>query len=94
MIASTQHVAANMAAEPIQRSLTAFIKQKAKVPLTLDTDLFGSGLVSSLLALELLMYIEQAFNVSVGGGDLTLDNFRTVDAMTALVLRLKGNTSD
>ncbi|MGH8653372.1 MAG: acyl carrier protein [Gammaproteobacteria bacterium] len=83
-----------MAAEPIQRSLTAFIKQKAKVSLTSDTDVFGSGLVSSLFALQLLMYIEQSFNVSVGGGDLTLDNFRTVDAMTALVVRLKGNTSD
>jgi methoxymalonate biosynthesis acyl carrier protein len=55
-----------------------------------DVDLFGSGLVSSLFALQLVVHLEQAFGVEVAGPDLTLDNFRTVDAMTALVLRLRA----
>ena len=33
---------------------------------------------------------QQAFGVVVEGPDLTLDNFRTVETMTALVLRLGG----
>jgi methoxymalonate biosynthesis acyl carrier protein len=55
-----------------------------------DVDLFASGLVSSLFALQLVVHVESAFGVSVTGADLKLDNFRTVRAMAELVLRLRG----
>jgi methoxymalonate biosynthesis acyl carrier protein len=77
-------------AEDIRTNLVDFIERQAKAPVAPDLDLFGSGLVSSLFALQLVMQVESAFRVTVEAGDLKLDNFRTVDAITGLVLRLRG----
>jgi methoxymalonate biosynthesis acyl carrier protein len=44
--------------------------------------------------MELVVYLEEAFGVEVGGDELRLDNFRTVRAMTALVGRLRGSTDE
>ncbi|MFB7939954.1 acyl carrier protein [Streptomyces sp. NPDC127049] len=74
----------------IRVTLTEFLEQRTKTAVAPDLDLFGTGLVTSLFAMELLVHVERSFGVQVGGSDLTLDNFRSVDAMTALVLRLRG----
>ena len=58
-----------------------------------DTDLFASGLVSSLFAMELVGYVEDTFGVTVGPDDLHLDTFRTVERITALVRRLRSGTA-
>lgn len=76
--------------DAIRVNLTEFVEKQTKQPVTADLDLFGSGLVSSLFALQLVMHVEAAFGVAVSGPDLRLDNFRTVDAITALVLRLRA----
>jgi methoxymalonate biosynthesis acyl carrier protein len=52
--------------------------------------MFTSGLVSSMFAMELVVHIEQTYSVAIVGADLKLDNFRTVEKMAALVLRLQG----
>jgi methoxymalonate biosynthesis acyl carrier protein len=74
----------------VRRDLAGFLEQRLKAPVAADVDLFSSGLVSSLFALELVMYLENAFGVTLEGPDLTLDNFRTIEAMTSLVVRLSG----
>lgn len=89
MTASTQ--ARQERGDAVRRNLMSFLEQRVKRPVETDVDLFATGLVSSLFALELVMHLEQSFGVTVAGPDLTLDNFRTVDAMTALVLRLGGD---
>ena len=43
-----------------------------------DQDLFASGVVSSMFAMELVVFLEQSYQVTIIGGDLKLDNFRTV----------------
>ncbi|MGW5878736.1 acyl carrier protein [Nocardiopsis terrae] len=78
----------------IREHLLDFLEQRTRQNLTSDTDLFASGLVSSMFAMELLVHVEGAFGVSVAGPDLKLDNFRSVDAMTELVLRLGGTPRD
>jgi acyl carrier protein len=50
-------------------------------------DIFSLGFVNSLFAMQLVLFIEQEFNVQVGEEDLDLENFNTVNAMTALVAR-------
>ena len=52
-----------------------------------DEDIFALGFVNSLFAMQLVLFIEQEFNVQVGEEDLDLENFNTVDAMAALVAR-------
>jgi methoxymalonate biosynthesis acyl carrier protein len=78
------------AADPVRESLLEFLRLRTKTEWTADQDLFASGAVSSLFSLELLQYVEQEFAITVEGDDLTLDNFRTVHAMAALVERLRA----
>lgn len=53
-------------------------------------DLFRSGYLNSLSAMELVLFVESEFSLSIGSEDLNLDNFRSVDALTALVERKTG----
>lgn len=80
--------------DAVRRNLMSFLEQRTKRAVAADVDLFATGLVTSLFALELVIHLEQSFGVTVAGPDLTLDNFRTVDAMTALVLRLGGDDGE
>ncbi|MGW5231247.1 acyl carrier protein [Streptomyces nodosus] len=77
--------------EAIRANLTEFLATRTRQEITHDLDLFATGLVSSLFAMELLTHIEAAFRVSVPAEELKLDSFRTVDTMAALVLRIAGD---
>jgi len=52
-----------------------------------DADIFALGFVNSLLALQLVDFLEKEFEITVEDEDLDLDNFRTIDGMDALVAR-------
>jgi methoxymalonate biosynthesis acyl carrier protein len=52
-----------------------------------DTDIFAAGFVNSLMAMQLVMFVEKEFQISVEDEDLDVDNFRSVDAIAALVQR-------
>jgi methoxymalonate biosynthesis acyl carrier protein len=75
----------------IERRLLSHLQARLKTTLTSEQDLFAQGLVNSLFAMELVVYLEQDFNVSIVGSDLQMQNFRSVDAMTALVLKLRSD---
>lgn len=77
----------------IEQHVLRFIEQHTKKTWDVDTDLFASGAVSSLFALQLVMALEKTFDITVAGDDLKLDNFRTVTAMVALVRRLRDEDS-
>ncbi len=77
-------------AQGIEKALTAFLAEHTKTEVAPDQDLFGSGLVSSMFAMQLVVHLEEAYDIAIIGGELKLDNFRTVQAMTSLVLRLRG----
>ena len=50
-----------------------------------DQDIFDSGVVSSIFAIELIDFIEQRFALTVEDEDLDMANFATLDALTAFV---------
>ncbi|WP_055550573.1 acyl carrier protein [Streptomyces kanamyceticus] len=77
-----------ISAEDVQTELKRFLEERTKTDWAADTDLFATGGVSSLFAMELVVHIEKTFDIAVEGPDLRIDNFRTVNAMTELVLRL------
>jgi methoxymalonate biosynthesis acyl carrier protein len=74
----------------VTSNLLEFLAARLKQPWQPDADLFTAGVVTSLFAMELVVYLEEAFGVEVTGDELLLDNFRTVRAMTALVDRLRA----
>ena len=77
-------------AEAIAGALLSFLTGRIKTEVAPDQDLFKSGLVSSMFAMELVVHLEEAYDIAIIGPELKLDNFRTVAAMTALVLRLRA----
>jgi len=79
---------APVAAEVIADALRGFLTERIKTEVAPDQDLFKSGLVSSMFAMELVVHLEEAYEIAIIGPDLKLDNFRTVEAMASLVLRL------
>jgi methoxymalonate biosynthesis acyl carrier protein len=55
-----------------------------------DQDLFELGLVSSLFAMELVVFVEERFAVHVPADELRQDNFRSVNAIVDLIERLNA----
>lgn len=74
--------------EALTREIQAFLVERIKQDVPVDLDLFRTGLVSSMFAMELVVFLEQTYGIAIVGPDLKLDNFRTVDGMAALVRRL------
>jgi acyl carrier protein len=50
-----------------------------------DDDYFALGLVNSLLALEIVAFVERTFGIQVEVDDLDLDNFRTIGRIAGFV---------
>jgi acyl carrier protein len=68
----------------IKEFLSRFLKSH---DLQLDEDIFALGFVSSLLAMQLVAFVEKEFGIQVEDADLDLDNFRSIRAISDLVAR-------
>lgn len=55
-----------------------------------DDDLFATGIVNSLFAVQLMTFVEKVFAIEVDVEDLDIANFKTLNATTAFVLRKNG----
>ena len=55
-----------------------------------DANLFESGIVNSLFAVQLMTFIEKTFALEVGADDLDIENFKSLNAATTFVLRKNG----
>ncbi len=64
--------------------LAKYIRKKNIDP---DRDLFASGLINSLFAMQLILFLEKEFKIRVENEDLDIKNFRTINAMVDLVQR-------
>lgn len=54
-----------------------------------DDDIFAQGFVTSLFAMQLVMFVEKEFGIQIDSDDLEIDNFRSVTALSELVNRKK-----
>jgi acyl carrier protein len=52
-----------------------------------NEDIFASGVVSSLFAMELVLFVEKEFDIAFQREDLDFENFRSINAIAALVER-------
>ena len=69
-----------------------FLVSRTKRSWEPDEDLFAAGVVSSLFALELVVYLEKAHGVEVEGEYLSIDNFRTIRRIETMVHELQAAT--
>jgi methoxymalonate biosynthesis acyl carrier protein len=59
-----------------------------------DDDLFESGFVNSLFAVQLMTFIEKTFAIEVEMDDLDIENFKSLNAAAAFVVRKNEKRGD
>jgi len=52
-----------------------------------DDNIFESGFVDSLVAMQLVIFVEEAFNIQVTDEDLDLINFSTINQIVQFINR-------
>lgn len=58
-----------------------------------STDLFSTGLVNSLFSMQLLMFLEKTYGITVENEDINIENFHTIEAILKYIERKKDNNS-
>ena len=72
----------------VKETVRRFILSSINVVDLKDDDLlFESGLVNSLFAVQLMTFIEKTFAIEVGMDDLDIENFKSLNAAAAFVVR-------
>ena len=80
-----------MTEEETRAQLRAFVERFMRGHDLQDgEDLFGTGYVNSMFAMQLVQFVESTFGVACESEDLEIDNFRSIDALTAFVQRKLG----
>jgi methoxymalonate biosynthesis acyl carrier protein len=71
----------------MKEKIKTYLLQKigGDAPLNSDDDIFEQGLVNSMFALQLVMYLEKEFSIKIENDDLQLSNFNTVDHIEQFV---------
>jgi acyl carrier protein len=64
-----------------------FISRFVRSDLRDGDDIFASGFVNSLFAMQLVQFVETEFGFTVDGEEMELDNFRSIDALAGFVER-------
>jgi len=75
----------------IKQAVRQFIFKSIRLPdLGDDDNLFESGIVNSLFAVQLMTFVEKAFGIEVQSDDLDIENFKSLNATTEFVVRKSG----
>ena len=74
----------------MHEALAQFITQELlngheDIELKADDNLLTTGLLDSLGVMQLINFIEEAFDVSVAPEDVTIENFRTINVLADYV---------
>lgn len=91
---TTSEQTAEPTSEEVAERISRFLSEHTRTSWDRDTDLFASAGLSSLFAMELVVFLENTFDIEIAGGDLRLVNFRTINVMTELVERLRESERD
>jgi methoxymalonate biosynthesis acyl carrier protein len=79
-----------MVGREVKENILAFLGRYVKTKVEDDLNLFSSGLVNSLFAMQLVLYVEKQFKIKVENEDLDLKNFNSVNAISDFVCRKSG----
>jgi acyl carrier protein len=85
---------ANMTAQTpssaeVVSSVRAFVTRSLSHEVLDSENIFQTGLVSSLFGLQLITFLEEAFDIHVTDEDLDMGNFMSIDNITRFVARKK-----
>ena len=77
--------------QKIKEAISRFILDSINLrDLKEDDHLFETGIVNSLFAVQLMTFIEKTFGIEIGSDDLDIENFKSLNAAAAFVVRKNG----
>ena len=76
-----------MTNETVNAKIREMLAQFAAEDVQEDQDIFSTGLVNSLFAMQLVLSLEQEFSFEVADEDLDINNFNTVNALVNFVAK-------
>ncbi len=79
-----------MATEGVKATIDRFLANRLKVQLGEDDPIFESGRVNSLFAMQLVLFIEKEFGLSIDSDDLEMKNFESIASIVRLVAQKQG----
>ena len=72
----------------VKETVRSFINNSINIDgLGDDENLFESGIVNSLFAVQLMTFVERSFGIEIGMEDLDVENFKSVTATAAFISR-------
>lgn len=69
----------------IKERIKQYLSQSIGELINDNDDIFELGLVDSLFAMQLVMFVEKEFMITVENDDLNINNFCSVSALTSFV---------
>jgi acyl carrier protein len=70
----------------VKEQLREFLAEASGIPdIDDNTELFSTGIVNSLFAIQLVMYIEKAFHIAIDMDDLDFNNFSSIAAISNFI---------
>ena len=69
---------------------TRLLPEGENIRLAPDDNLLERAPIDSMGVVQLVDFLEQQFGVKIGAGEVTIQNFQTVDAMFALIERKRA----
>ena len=74
--------------QEIRQTVREFISSSIDISnLGDDENLFETGIVNSLFAVQLMTFIEKTFGIEISMDDLDIENFKSISATAAFVGR-------
>lgn len=73
-----------------QETLRQYISQtllNGRTQVDADDDLLGEEIIDSMGVMQLIAFIEETFDCDVAQADITITNFRTIEAIEAYLVR-------
>lgn len=77
-----------MSVSHTERIFELFERELRIVVPEVTTDLIGDGLLDSLVFVELIVQLEQAFDVEIPVAELEFDQFRTIEGIATFIQTL------
>jgi acyl carrier protein len=72
----------------VKETVRTFINNSVNIEaLGDDENLFETGIVNSLFAVQLMTFVERKYGIEIGMDDLDIENFKSVSATAAFIAK-------
>lgn len=78
--------------EDMKKKILQYISRSAvDLEITPDTDLFKLGIVHSLFAMQLILFIEKEFDIELDDDDLDFEKIKSINDICNLITENSGS---